>query len=1060
MKRLLFYFVFAFLLCGNLLFGQNHTTNSGLSNEKKGLSDQLTVAGTATDDVAILQIDNRTPSVRNKSWEINVTAGTVKDNVTKTDITLSGLPSGLDYTVAKGTVNSIVITLTGAANTALSSDKTITAIIKGSAVTESGAQASTGITLKLWYIGPANCFTITDEGESNFIQSLIDSGCTNLYGALTYLYDHLPAGAPTDLSSRMDRLIKTIESCNLSSEVYTASLNDFTGGNSPVGINADGTFIRADFSVSTDYSGEKYTTYDGNAKYTYPLDFSQDCIYMGSIIFDDGGVEIEINYFAFAIAWSDEESAHITVAGTATDDVAILQIDNRTPSVRNKSWEINVTAGTVKANVTKTDITLSGLPSGFDYMVAKGTGNSIVITLTGKANTTLSSDKTITATIKGSAVTESGAQASTGISLQLWYGGPGTTVVLSNEEGGLIDQLIADGYGDSNLYETLNMLQDSSHGLITDKFMEILAACPAGSEIFTAPLNNYTGLNNPVGINTDGTLTIVPIFGRNYYGKTGYSNYPTTLVPVGLNFIAADSPEYYIDAGSSDVGGVNTYYYAFAIAWSPSDTFTVAGTATDDVAILQIDNKTPSERNKSWEINITKGTVKSNISSADITLSGLPTGFDYTAAKGTDNTIIITLTGAANTALSSDKTITAIIKGSAVTEPVAENSEEVTLYLWNVGEATTFVMTNEGGLIDRLISAGNGDKNIYDIMELLKPVTSGIISNRFMQILVSNDVGSKLFTTNLNDYAGANNPICINADGSILINPIFGKQYDIGFILLDTYLQGVGKFYITTPSEESNLIDAGTDENGIPYKAFAIAWKPNPDTAQTVVMTNEGGLIDSLIAAGYGDTTVYNVLVMLAPLSGGVITNELLQKIKGNNDYFPEVLVQPLKTFGGSNNPVCISTDGKLTINNIFGKDYYKREGFATYPEQSGAAVSFTYAISPEYYIDAGYYVPQIQIEDTTYYQAIAIIWKDTISVGVNNDDNYDNIIFPNPANSLINVPFYIGWEYQIYDVLGNCVQTDIIKSDKINISRLSTGFYTIRFFNEGRQVVVKMMKE
>ncbi len=116
-----------------------------------------------------------------------------------------------------------------------------------------------------------------------------------------------------------------------------------------------------------------------------------------------------------------------------------MQIDNKTPSYRNSTWEINVTAGTVKANVTKTDITLSGLPSGLDYTVAKGTVNSIVITLTGKANIALSSDKTITAIIKGSAVTESGAQASTGISLQLWYGGPGTTVVLSNEEGGLID---------------------------------------------------------------------------------------------------------------------------------------------------------------------------------------------------------------------------------------------------------------------------------------------------------------------------------------------------------------------------------------------------------------------------------------------------------------------------------------------------------------------------------------------------------------------------------------------------------------------------------------------
>ncbi|MBP7215346.1 MAG: hypothetical protein KBA52_06915, partial [Candidatus Kapabacteria bacterium] len=527
MKRLLFYFVFAFLLCSNLLFGQNHITNSGLSNEKKELIDQLTVAGTATDYIAILQIDNRTPSVRNNSWEINVTAGTVKDNVTKTDITLSGLPSGLDYTAAKGTGNTIVITLTGTANAALSSDKPITATIKGSAVTESGAQASTGITLKLRFIYTVNSFVITDEGESNFIQSLIDSGCTNLYGALTYLYDHLPAGAPTDLSIRMDSLIKTIESCDLSSEVYTASLNDFTGGNSPVGINADGTYIRADFSVS-DYSGEKYTTYDGNAKYTYPLDFSQDCIYIGSNIFDDGGVEIEIQYKAFAVAWSPSDT--FTVAGTATDDIAILQIDNKTPSYRNSTWEINVTAGTVKANVTKTDITLSGLPSGLDYTVAKGTVNSIVITLTGKANIALSSDKTITAIIKGSAVTESGAQASTGISLQLWYGGPWTTVVLSNEEGGLIDQMVEAGYGNSSLYEVLQLLQPISGGTISTDYMSALASQPADCEAKTTVLSNFTSeFNNPIGIGADGNLIVAQIYGRDYYDDTDFSTTTGTI---------------------------------------------------------------------------------------------------------------------------------------------------------------------------------------------------------------------------------------------------------------------------------------------------------------------------------------------------------------------------------------------------------------------------------------------------------------------------------------------------------------------------------------------------
>ncbi|HOV92589.1 MAG TPA: T9SS type A sorting domain-containing protein [Candidatus Kapabacteria bacterium] len=77
-----------------------------------------------------------------------------------------------------------------------------------------------------------------------------------------------------------------------------------------------------------------------------------------------------------------------------------------------------------------------------------------------------------------------------------------------------------------------------------------------------------------------------------------------------------------------------------------------------------------------------------------------------------------------------------------------------------------------------------------------------------------------------------------------------------------------------------------------------------------------------------------------------------------------------------------------------------------------------------------------------------------------------DLSIYPNPAGDYIyiNSPLIDGiggeWEYQIYDLLGNCVQSGVIESDKINISQLSSGFYTVRFFNGGKQVVVKMMKE
>jgi len=87
-------------------------------------------------------------------------------------------------------------------------------------------------------------------------------------------------------------------------------------------------------------------------------------------------------------------------------------------------------------------------------------------------------------------------------------------------------------------------------------------------------------------------------------------------------------------------------------------------------------------------------------------------------------------------------------------------------------------------------------------------------------------------------------------------------------------------------------------------------------------------------------------------------------------------------------------------------------------------------------------------------------------STGIEEIPAENNInIFPNPASDYIyiNSTFFDGsgmWEYQIYDILGNCVQSGTIESNKINISQLSSGFYTVRFFNGGKQVIEKLMKE
>ncbi|HRT68460.1 MAG TPA: T9SS type A sorting domain-containing protein, partial [Bacteroidota bacterium] len=69
-------------------------------------------------------------------------------------------------------------------------------------------------------------------------------------------------------------------------------------------------------------------------------------------------------------------------------------------------------------------------------------------------------------------------------------------------------------------------------------------------------------------------------------------------------------------------------------------------------------------------------------------------------------------------------------------------------------------------------------------------------------------------------------------------------------------------------------------------------------------------------------------------------------------------------------------------------------------------------------------------------------------------------LIYPNPAQDFVNAPSYLGWEYRIFDLIGNCVQRGTVESDKININGLSAGFYTVRFFKDGKQAVEKLVKE
>ncbi len=144
-----------------------------------------------------------------------------------------------------------------------------------------------------------------------------------------------------------------------------------------------------------------------------------------------------------------------------------------------------------------------------------------------------------------------------------------TTFIISNEAPGyLIDNLIAQGHGDKNLYKVMQLLQPLSDGAIPQWFMDALASCPAGSEIFTDELSNFAGLNNPVAVNSDGTLMISSIYGRDYNEITGFNTTRGNMIGnVTSQFTSALDAEYYINTGMVVNNGTG-HYIAFAIAWT------------------------------------------------------------------------------------------------------------------------------------------------------------------------------------------------------------------------------------------------------------------------------------------------------------------------------------------------------------------------------------------------------------------------------------------------------------------------------------------------------------
>jgi len=225
-------------------------------------------------------------------------------------------------------------------------------------------------------------------------------------------------------------------------------------------------------------------------------------------------------------------------------------------------------------------------------------------------------------------------------------------------------------------------------------------------EIAVAPLTisesaaNDGSLAEPLTVSlTDGD------FSENAGGLVTISG-----LPPGLSYAAAriSSKQLIINfsgnarqhANSNDIGGLRlTVHKAGAVGAAadlasnpfgidfrdpvsePVGSGRITAQAADARITLASGNTRIATTDQTWVVKLNVGTVKAGVGSSNLILSGLPSGIQVTAAKGTSNSIVITASGSLAQPLTQPAVIGVVVKANAVTQKNLLDSEPVTVYL-------------------------------------------------------------------------------------------------------------------------------------------------------------------------------------------------------------------------------------------------------------------------------------------------------------------------------------------------------------------------------------------
>jgi hypothetical protein len=155
-------------------------------------------------------------------------------------------------------------------------------------------------------------------------------------------------------------------------------------------------------------------------------------------------------------------------------------------------------------------------------------------------------------------------------------------------------------------------------------------------------------------------------------------------------------------------------------------------TANSDLILqMQEGNTQPDSANNSWMLKISDPQIKSDVSLADLEITGLPEGLNVqnVALDQPENAIIITVAGTASQAVEIPVNVGITVKASAASENGYEDSVMVTAVIQPYGAAMTDadkVAADKAALTDDMIKGGNsGLDNVTADLNLITSIPGG-----------------------------------------------------------------------------------------------------------------------------------------------------------------------------------------------------------------------------------------------------------------------------------------------------------------------------------------------